>query len=64
MSRLRTSPQGPTGTPIAFLLARQVLAAQHDDWVEAPMRRYEMPSLVDIARRDGAADVLSRILDI
>lgn len=66
MTGFRSRSQGPTGTPKAFVIAWQARQAssQRAEMIEATLRRYEVPSLIDIAKRDGTVDQLSRMLDI
>lgn len=65
MSGLHATPQQPTSTPAAFVLAWQARrreTARRGDWIEATMRRYETPSTVDLAKRNDTLLQLSRIL--
>ncbi len=65
MSGLQANPQIPAGTPAAFVLAwqaRQHKTARRSDWIEATMRRYETPNVVDLAKRDDTLRQLSRLL--
>ena len=67
MAGYQTTSGTKAATPTAFVLAwqaRRGATSRRADWIEATMRRYEMPSLVDIAKRPGAVDRLSRLLDI
>jgi hypothetical protein len=50
--------------PVSFVLAHQALqseAARRAERIEATMRRYEMPSVVDIAKRPGLVEDLTRL---
>lgn len=67
MARFHIAPQTAPLAPISFVLARQALqadAARRADRIEATMRRHEMPSVVDIAKRPDTLDQLSRILHL
>ncbi len=67
MAGLHTRFGTEAATPASFVLAwqaRQTATARRADWVEATMRRYEAPSMVDIAKRPGAVDRLTRLLDL
>ena len=67
MVGLQIGSRGQTGTPISFVLAwqaRHAVSMRPADVTETTMRRYEMPSVVDIAKRHGSVDQLSRMLDI
>jgi len=65
MTRLHIRPTGPAAPPKAHVIAwqaRRNAALLVEDMIEATMRRYETPSVVDIAKRDDALGQLSRIL--
>ena len=67
MTRLQirqTSPATPPKAHVIAWQARRNAAPTVDDMIEATMRRYEMPSVVDIAKRDDALGQLSRILHL
>jgi hypothetical protein len=67
MAGLRTGSGGETATPASFVLAwqaRQTQTSRRADWIEATMRRYEVPSAVDLVKRTDAVDRLSRLLDL
>lgn len=60
MASYQNPSQVPAGTPQPFVIA---WAARRAGTIEATMRRYELPSTVDIAKRPGMLDQLSRLLD-
>ncbi len=65
MSGLQANPQIPVGTPAAFVLAWQARrreTARRSGWIEATMRRYETPNVVDLAKREDTLCQLSRLL--
>ena len=67
MTRLHIRPTGPAAPPKAHVIAwqaRRSAALLVEDMIEATMRRYETPSVVDIAKRDDALGQLSRILHL
>jgi len=67
MAGLRTGSVSTAATPAWFVLAwqaRQTATARRADWIEATMRRYEMPSAVDLVKRTDAVDRLTRLLDL
>ena len=67
MTRLHIRPTSPAATPKAHVIAwqaRRNATLRVDDMIEATMRRYEMPSVVDVAKRDDALGQLSRILHL
>ncbi|HQU70322.1 MAG TPA: hypothetical protein PLI43_19300 [Albidovulum sp.] len=66
MARFHGSSKGSATAPLPFVLAHQALkahAALRADRIEATMRRYEMPSVVDIAKRPGFVDELTHLFD-
>lgn len=66
MARLHGSSQVNATAPASFVLAHQALtaeAARRADRIEATMRRHEMPSVVDIAKRPGLVDELNHLFD-
>ncbi len=67
MAGLHTGSRGQTATPMSFVIAwqaRQDASLRRAERIEATMRRYETPSVVDIAKRDDAVAQLSRLLDL
>ena len=67
MTGLHSRPTGPAAPPKAHVIAwqaRRNAALLVEDMIEATMRRYEMPSVVDVAKRDDALGQLSRILHL
>ena len=67
MTGLHIRPTGSATPPKAHVIAwqaRRNAALLVEDMIEATMRRYETPSVVDIAKRDDALGQLSRILHL
>lgn len=65
MSRLHVVSQTPTFMPAVVAsaaLARAEDASLAGDWIEATMRRYEIPTIVDLAKRNDTVGQLSRML--
>jgi len=61
MASFHNPSQVPAGTPQPFVIA---WAARRAGMIEATMRACELPSTVDIAKRPGTAEQLSRLLDL
>lgn len=65
MSRLHVVSQTPTvmsAVVASAALARAENASRACDWIEATMRRFEIPTIVDRAKRDDTVGHLSRML--
>ena len=60
MASFHHPSQVPAGTPQPFVIAWQ---ARRAGMIEATMRACELPSTIDIAKRPGMIDQLSRLLD-
>lgn len=66
MAGIQRRSQGGAMAPVSFVLAHQALraeAARRAERIEATMRRYEMPSVVDIAKRPGLVEQLGHLFD-
>ncbi len=67
MAGLHTTSGRTAATPASFVVAwqaRQAATSRRPDWIEATMRRHEMPCTVDLAKRLDSVQQLSRLLDI